>query len=1047
MPQGTELSGTSLWNVADVKDFKQAIDSLPPSILAMGGAFTRMADTANKAIKSVRDNLKGLQSDLGASGLGGRGSSSNGQSGWGGSGYSSWGRSYGGSTLDAVDALTGRATLGSMANAPGGPPTGGMTGYGWSNSRLAVGAGVLAAGVTARAAQPLVQQGITQSQLDWALKTSTGGQLGSKWAMNLPNWSWSSSNSQNLADLNQGLQGLGVAGYGPGTRRWQSMAGQAGALASIGQNLGLGTTFSQAAQMEQFSNGNGGYYGRMRAGINPSSTNIFANAQTLARQALQGKAYNASNIASTFTGSTGANARLSALTGGDQQTMQILKTYLEAQARNPSASLANSNNLTPQQIAQITGSLTGSTITGKLQKGQQNEAQATAGMATSAATSYADIRLTATGVEKVVANTAGIKQILEGIAAIGGASMVGGKLLGGGGGLIGAGGRARRAYGKIKEWSGIGREAEGLGSATVGGTEAVSTVTAASTVGAETAATVGFGAAAASAGLIAAPIAIGVAAPLAAVKAAQWMQGKSGMNRSHADDQIRAANMYFMRGTATPAAMQILQLSGGKQNGLSASEAAAILAVKGPLSTNKGGFGILGPSSDPVTTASVSNFKLPQSFGPVGSQGSTGNAGGSVGMPTTALGGASGGIMGIAQKYLGVPYLWGGTDPSKGLDCSGFTQLVYRQAGINLPRLSWDQAKTGTAIPGLAQARPGDLLFFAGADGTPSRPGHVGIYMGGGKMIDAPHTGASVRVETAGNPVAIRREMPGLGGGTSTSVGSAGIVGSSVGSSGFSNMLSGLGEGNAGVNEAGTIASSLFASFGSPSVAGAGTSANGGVQGNTAGNGVANAAGSSSTPSSANAALGQKMAASMGWTGSQWTALNNVAMRESGWSMTARNKSSGAFGIAQGINGPAWYAQHGGNATSASGQITGFLNYIQGRYGTPQKAWAHELSVGWYEGGSQYIDRDQMAMLHRGEMVIRAGDASARRMLQGSTRSAPLINVEKGAVVFQVGTTPGSGGTPGSTSSLPSQQQMEESAEHFWAHLQKKAALARVAGD
>jgi cell wall-associated NlpC family hydrolase len=999
MPQGTELSGTSLWNVADVKDFKQAIDSLPPSILAMGGAFTRMADTANKAIKSVRDNLKGLQSDLGASGLGGRGSSSNGQSGWGGSGYSSWGRSYGGSTLDAVDALTGRSTFGSMAKAPGGPPTGGMTGYGWSNSRLAVGAGVLAAGVTARAAQPLVQQGITQSQLDWALKTSTGGQLGSKWAMNLPNWSWSSSNSQNLADLNQGLQGLGVAGYGPGTRRWQSMAGQAGALASIGQNLGLGTTFSQAAQMEQFSNGNGGYYGRMRAGINPSSTNIFANAQTLARQALQGKAYNANNIASAFTGSTGANARLSALTGGDQQTMQILKTYLEAQARNPSASLANSNDLTPQQIAQITGSLTGSTITGKLQKGQQNEAQATAGMATSAATSYADIRQMATGVEKVVANTAGIKQILEGIAAIGGASMVGGKLLGGGGGLIGAGGKARAIYGKIKGWSGIGREAGGI----AGEGEAVQGVL----PGMEAASITG------ESGFVAAGALGSVALPAAGLAAAY------GVNRLAA----RSKNPYLHN--LANLGMDVLDLP---------HESRAIHDVTNLAGAAKNTGGWLG-----------------RKIGGIFGQGTTaGNAGGSVGMPTTAPGGSFNNVVGTAEKYLGTPYLWGGTDPSKGLDCSGFTQLVYGQLGIHLPRTTYDQVKTGSAVPNLQSAAPGDLLFFAGSDGTATNPGHVGIYIGGGKMIDAPHTGQRVRIETAGNPVAIRREKPGLGGGPSSTVGSVGLgtgVGTTVGSSGFSNVLSGLGEGNAGQTEAGTIASALFASFSAPSVAGPGTSANGGVQGNTGGNGVANAAGSSSTPSSANAALGQKMAASMGWTGSQWTALNNVAMRESGWSMTAKNKSSGAYGIAQGINGPAWYAQHGGNATSASGQITGFLNYIQGRYGTPQKAWAHELSVGWYEGGSQYIDRDQMAMLHRGEMVIRAGDASARRMLQGSTRSAPLINVEKGAVVFQVGTTPGSGGTPGSTSSLPSQQQMEESAEHFWAHLQKKAALARVAGD
>jgi soluble lytic murein transglycosylase-like protein len=116
-------------------------------------------------------------------------------------------------------------------------------------------------------------------------------------------------------------------------------------------------------------------------------------------------------------------------------------------------------------------------------------------------------------------------------------------------------------------------------------------------------------------------------------------------------------------------------------------------------------------------------------------------------------------VVAEAQKYLGVPYLWGGTDPSKGLDCSGFTQLVFGNLGIDLPRVSSQQATAGTAVASLATARPGDLVFF---DHDKSRAGidHVGIYTGGGKMIAAPQPGESVKVQDVGNPVAIRRVLP-----------------------------------------------------------------------------------------------------------------------------------------------------------------------------------------------------------------------------------------------------------------------------------------------
>lgn len=89
-------------------------------------------------------------------------------------------------------------------------------------------------------------------------------------------------------------------------------------------------------------------------------------------------------------------------------------------------------------------------------------------------------------------------------------------------------------------------------------------------------------------------------------------------------------------------------------------------------------------------------------------------------------------IVSAAHSQLGVPYVWGGTTPGVGLDCSGLTQYCYAQAGIRIPRNSEDQAAFGRKVP-LSEAAPGDILW---------RPGHVAIYVGGNSYIHEPHTGA-----------------------------------------------------------------------------------------------------------------------------------------------------------------------------------------------------------------------------------------------------------------------------------------------------------------
>ena len=102
---------------------------------------------------------------------------------------------------------------------------------------------------------------------------------------------------------------------------------------------------------------------------------------------------------------------------------------------------------------------------------------------------------------------------------------------------------------------------------------------------------------------------------------------------------------------------------------------------------------------------------------------------------TTSSKPAAGGVLGIAASLAGTPYSYGGTSPSTGFDCSGFTQYVFRQVGISLPRTAEAQRQAATPV---SNPQPGDLVFF----GSPA--GHVGIYAGGGMMWDSPHSGEVV---------------------------------------------------------------------------------------------------------------------------------------------------------------------------------------------------------------------------------------------------------------------------------------------------------------
>jgi len=207
--------------------------------------------------------------------------------------------------------------------------------------------------------------------------------------------------------------------------------------------------------------------------------------------------------------------------------------------------------------------------------------------------------------------------------------------------------------------------------------------------------------------------------------------------------------------------------------------------------------------------------------------------------------------------------------------------------------------------------------------------------------------------------------------------------------------------------------------------------------GGSGGTGSGGSGGSASAGSNAaNQALGQSMAAGApwNWTGDEWVALNKVAMAESGWSMTAKNPTSDAYGIAQGITGPSWYYQYGGDPNTAKGQITGFLNYIKQRYGKPSAAWAHEQSSHWYARGSQLIDRTQLAVLHKGEAVIPAQDNYSthpynRNGAMGGGGGVVHLNCRPGSIVLQV-------------SNNPTQSEMDNVAKQFVQAISKPQILA-----
>lgn len=132
-------------------------------------------------------------------------------------------------------------------------------------------------------------------------------------------------------------------------------------------------------------------------------------------------------------------------------------------------------------------------------------------------------------------------------------------------------------------------------------------------------------------------------------------------------------------------------------------------------------------------------------------------------------------VTAAAEKYIGLPYVWGGNDPAVGLDCSSFVQNVFKDLGYSLPRVTYDQINQGRPVASLEQAQPGDLLFT-------HNTGHVAIYLGNGKAVDAPQPGQTIQIRDAwendSNITAIRRILPDADAAAAPAADLAGVIAS-----------------------------------------------------------------------------------------------------------------------------------------------------------------------------------------------------------------------------------------------------------------------------
>jgi SLT domain-containing protein/cell wall-associated NlpC family hydrolase len=391
---------------------------------------------------------------------------------------------------------------------------------------------------------------------------------------------------------------------------------------------------------------------------------------------------------------------------------------------------------------------------------------------------------------------------------------------------------------------------------------------------------------------------------------------------------------------------------------------------------------------------------------------------GAVATGTNGAGKTAAAVIKVAMKYLGVKYVWGGSSP-KGFDCSGLIQFSFKQIGVSLPRTAAQQQKAGKPVK-LGQERAGDLLF----NGNPAH--HVVMCIGNGKIIEAPHTGSSVRIRAYQpgeftNAVRILGAVGNLGDLTDDGTDTAGSDSNRLSSMGFGGDVGSYGS----VEEVDAIAAGI-ASVGAANV----------------GSGVGAGQGGSSSKSTDNGSVPGSMPTGnlKGWiksalgilhqdTASNEKYVNTMALHESGGNPHAQNNWDSnakaghpSKGIMQTIDSTfnAYSLAGHKNIWNPVDNIIAGVRYADSRYGSLAKvpgikSMANGGSYKGYAVGSANIDVDQTARVHKGEMIIPAHQADAiRKALSSNTPLAggigglntsggkATLNFHAGAITVQV---------------------------------------------
>ena len=315
----------------------------------------------------------------------------------------------------------------------------------------------------------------------------------------------------------------------------------------------------------------------------------------------------------------------------------------------------------------------------------------------------------------------------------------------------------------------------------------------------------------------------------------------------------------------------------------------------------------------------------------------------------------------VAQQ--GKPYVYGGSNPRTSFDCSGLVMWAYGQAGVKLPRTSEQQwsALSNKSVP-LNQVREGDIVFSAGSDGSASAPGHEALLISNNQIVEAPYTGANIRIRSY-SPGEWQHAARPVGGrtGTSNSNSVSTTAGSRLASGNTGGAISAGGNGDASLALTTDADATLFSG-------GAGRGGTGlmaiTVNGGAASNSSAGASSQTFTgggSAAQNEALARQMAQQLyGWAGNQWTdGLLPLWTQESGFNTKATNPQSGAYGIGQALPSSKYASAGADWQTNPATQIKWGLGYIHDRYGSPLAAEAHEKGYQWYGTGGPVVVGDR----------------------------------------------------------------------------------------